>query len=69
MEPMNIQPFDHVVKVTKATEYDYQIFTMWSKDSVNTTAQGLLNLASWVELHRAQLEQEARTSENEQEGE
>jgi hypothetical protein len=43
--------------------------TMWSKDGVNTTAQGLLHLASWVELHRAQLEQEARTSENKQEGE
>jgi hypothetical protein len=32
---------------------------MWSKDSTDTTAQGLLNLAAWVEQHRAQLEQEA----------
>jgi hypothetical protein len=57
---MNIQPFDHDREITKAHEYDYQIFTMWSKDSVNTTAQGLLHLASWVEGNRAQLQQEVK---------
>ena len=58
---MNILPFDHDVEVTKNSDYSYQIFTMWSKDSTATTAQGLLNLAAWVEQHHTQLEQEAST--------
>ena len=58
---MDILPFDHDVEITKNSDYSYQIWAMWSKDSTNTTAQGLLNLASWVEQNRAQLEQEAST--------
>ncbi len=55
---MNIQPFDHNIAITKVSKYSYQIFTTWSKDSVDTTAHGLLNLAAWVEQNRTQLEQE-----------
>src|SRR5689334_16632184 len=40
-------------------EGSYNIFALYSKDSVTTTAQGLLEIAAYVELHRNQLRKEA----------
>ena len=37
----------------------YNIFALASKDTVTTTAQGLLAIARWVELHRDELRKES----------
>lgn len=37
----------------------YSIYSMYSGEATSVTAQGLLNIASYVEQNRAKLEQEA----------
>ncbi len=37
----------------------YDLYELFEGDKINVTAQGLLDIAAWVEEHRAKLEQES----------
>jgi hypothetical protein len=52
--------FDNQIKVDpQFVEGTYTVWSAYSKDTLVFTAQGLLNLAQWVEQNKAKLEAES----------
>lgn len=51
--------FDNQITVDPQFEGTYNVWSAYSKDTLAFTAQGLLNLAQWVEKNKAKLEAES----------
>ena len=43
----------------RSGHHSYSVFSHYAKEAVEVTAQGLLEIAAWVEEHRAELLQQA----------
>ena len=54
------------IEVTAVGNSVYRLFSLYDKESVAITAQGLLELASWVEANRENLVAEAQQEEAQQ---
>ncbi len=54
------------IEVTPVGNSVYRLFSLYDKESVAITAQGLLELASWVEANRENLVAEAQQEEAQQ---
>jgi hypothetical protein len=54
------------VEVTAVGNSVYRLFSLYDKESIAITVQGLLELASWVEANRETLEEEAVKEEAQQ---
>jgi hypothetical protein len=48
------------IEPTGLTNGTYRLFSMYDKESIALTAQGLLDLADWIATHREQLQAEAQ---------
>ena len=54
------------IEVTAVGNGVYRVFSLFDKESVAITAQGLLELATWIEANGETLEAEARQEEVQQ---
>ena len=54
------------IEVTPVGNSMYRLFSLYDKESVAITAQGLLELATWIEANRETLGAEARQEEAQQ---
>ncbi len=54
------------IEVTAVGNGVYRVFSLFDKESIAITAQGLLELATWIEANRETLGAEARQEEAQQ---
>jgi len=54
------------IEVTPVGNSMYRLFSLYDKESVAITAQGLLELATWIAENRETLEAEAQQEEAQQ---
>ena len=54
------------VEVTAVGNSVYRVFSLYDKESIAITAQGLLELARWIEANRETLEKEVQQEEAQQ---
>ena len=54
------------IEVTAVGNSVYRVFSLYDKESIAITAQGLLELATWIEANRETLEAEVQQETVEQ---